>query len=76
MNKLELRLELEQLTGQFEKTDKGQIMVCEAQSEPIKKPWKKRQRLQHQEIQDEFEKAEKPGKNLASGSDEKPQQHI
>lgn len=40
MNKCELRLELTQLTGQVKQTDNGQNMVCEAQSEPIKKPGK------------------------------------
>ena len=76
MNKYELRVELEQLTGQFEKTENGQVMVCEAQSEPIKKPWRKRQRMQHNEFQDELKKAANPENNSASGSDETPQAHI
>lgn len=71
MNKGELRIELERLKDQFEGAGNGKIMICEAQSEPIKKPWRKRQILQYKELQDELKQAEKHEKSTLRANDDK-----
>lgn len=59
MTKDELRVDLERRKQQFEEVYGGEVVTYAAQSEPDRKPWRKRPSLLDEAFQEEVKKEER-----------------